>query len=202
MIGDVFHNLRCALDHLVYAVAFCESRPATPLYDRSLAFPITNCRREFSEAVKRRQLGNISDPVCAVFESFQPYNRPHPTLPPLLSILRNFNNTDKHRLWRLAYGAVQQGELGFEGTYPPDGRVWTAISSMGEVKDGTEVFAMACDRPTPNMDWNKITVQIIIALWHEKREPSGPEYTARTEIFSLFDVLSDEVRAIINSFTK
>jgi len=73
---------------------------------------------------------------------------------------------------------------------------------MGEVKDGTEVFAMACDRPTPNMDWNKITVQIIIALWHEKREPSGPEYTARTEIFSLFDVLSDEVRAIINSFTK
>jgi hypothetical protein len=203
MIADAFNNLRATLDHLVFAIAVCEfGGSSPPPNERSLAFPITDSRGEFDEAVRKRRLGEISEPVKAIVESLQPYNRPHKTLPPLLRILREFNNADKHRLIRLAYGAVSKGDLGFRGDFPLDGREWTPIPAMGEVKDGTEVFAMVCDRPTPGMDWDRIAVEIVIAIWHGKRDPSGPEYTNHTEFAALFSAISEEVRTVIFRFTK
>ena len=56
-------------------------------------------------------LGQISEPVRAIFESLQPYNRPDPTLPPLLRILRELNNVDKHRLLKLAYEQSRKDTL-------------------------------------------------------------------------------------------
>jgi hypothetical protein len=40
MIGDCLPNLRCALDHLVYAIAIHESGQSPPPCEGSLAFPI------------------------------------------------------------------------------------------------------------------------------------------------------------------
>jgi hypothetical protein len=202
IMADAFSNLRASLDYLTTAVAICESKTTPPPYHRTLAFPIADTRENFDEAVGKRTLGEISEPVRATFEMFQPYNRPHPMLPPLLSMLRKFNNTDKHRLSRLAYGAVSKGEFGLKGEHPNDGRAFTHVLNFGEVKDGTEVFAIVCDRPSPNMNWDRILLEIIIAMWHDKRDPSGPEYTCRDEVFALFDAISAEVRSIVLAFTK
>src|SRR5208283_1653448 len=40
MVGDAIHNLRCCLDHLVYAIAVHESGKNPPLNWDSLQFPI------------------------------------------------------------------------------------------------------------------------------------------------------------------
>jgi hypothetical protein len=202
ILADALHNLRTALDYLVYTIAVAESGQDPPPCERSLQFPIADSLAEFNEAVIRKRLGNISDPVRAVFESVQPYNRPHPTLPPLLRILRDLNNTDKHRMIRLAYGALSKGNLGFVGAFPNDGRQWTPVPNLGEVKDGTEIFAMVCDRPTPDMDWDQTIFEIVIAVSHEKRDPLGPEFTGHTECGALFQEISTEVRTIISRFLK
>jgi hypothetical protein len=203
MVGDCFNNMRSALDHLVYAVAITDTQKHPPLFEKKLQFPITDCRAEFDDAViKRKQLGEISEPVRAVFESLQPYNRPHKTLPPLLGILRDLNNTDKHRLIRLAYGAVSKGNFGFEGAFPADGRRIEPFAHQGEVKDGTEVFAMICDRPTPNMQWDQTILEIVIAIWHGKRDPSGPEWSSHTEFAALINEISAEVRHCVYAFGK
>ena len=39
-IGEIAHNLRSALDHLVYQLALLESQPKTVAADRRLQFPI------------------------------------------------------------------------------------------------------------------------------------------------------------------
>jgi hypothetical protein len=203
IIGDSIHNLRCTLDYLVYAVAVHQAGGASPPpYDRCLAFPITDCGDDFDKAVERRLLGSISDPVKAVFKLLQPYNRPHPTLPPLLSILRSFDNADKHRLIRLAYGTSSGGGIGFEGDSPA-GAKWTPHINTGELKDGTEVCAMVCDRSAPAMDFNDpISVEVNISLWHGKRDPSGPNGSERSEFSALLDALSEEVRKVVRTFTK
>jgi hypothetical protein len=86
MIGDCFSNMRSALDPLVCAIAIADTGKNPPSFEKKLQFPITDCRSEFDDAViKRKQLGDIRDPVRTVFESLQPYNRPHKTLPPLLA---------------------------------------------------------------------------------------------------------------------
>jgi hypothetical protein len=202
IIGDCIHNFRCALDYLVYAVAVCEAGTDPPPYERCLAFPITDCRNDFDDSVRRRMLGSISDPVRTVFELLQPYNRSHPTLPPVLAILRSFNNADKHRLISLVYGTTGSGETGFGGVSPP-GAKWKPVINTGELKDGAEVCAMICDRPAPNMDFNDpIGVEVNISLWHGKRDPSGPDGSERSDFSALLDVMAEEVRKVIYTFSK
>ena len=90
------HNLRCALDHLIYAIAVHESGIDPPPDERNLMFPIADVPQSFLDSAYR--IKSLSSPVRAAIESVQPYNRSHATLPPLLGVLRDLENTDKHRL--------------------------------------------------------------------------------------------------------
>jgi hypothetical protein len=198
IVADCLNNLRSALDHLIYTIALLESSPNPPAYEGKLAFPIADCREKFDEAVSQRKLGDLSLEIREVISDMQPYKRPHEMLPPLLSILRGFSNSDKHKLLRLAFGAVREGHVGFIGDAPQDGRIWQQVAHSGEIKDGTEIFAMVCDRPSPNMNFDRTEFQIIIAMLHGKRSPSDPEGTDRTEVPALLNLLMTEVREIIH----
>lgn len=199
MVGDCFNNLRASLDHLVYAIAVHEAAPKPPSNEGRLRFPITNQRAYFDSEVAGGRLGTISDPVRAAIEDVQPYKRTHPDFPPLLSILRDLNNRDKHKLLRLAYGAVATGDIGFVGDYPRDGRIWTQVAHSGEIKDSTEIFAFVCDRPTPNMKYDRTIFDIVVAIHHGKRDPSGPEGSDRSDVITLLMEMQTDVRKIIYS---
>src|ERR1039458_556639 len=55
IIGDCVHNLRSALDHLVYAIAMHESGQNPPPKEDRLAFPIVDnpADRTAKEAIRR-----------------------------------------------------------------------------------------------------------------------------------------------------
>jgi len=61
---------------------------------------------------------------------------------------------------------------------------------------------MVCDRPTPDMHWDRTILQIIVAVWHGKRDPTGPDLTDHSEAGALLGVLSEEVRSVIYTFCK
>jgi hypothetical protein len=197
MMADAFGNLRNALDHLVYAIATHEAAPSVPLHEGSLQFPITDCRSRFDAEVSKHKLGVISGPIRAAIEMAQPYNRPHEALPPLLSILRQLTNRDKHKLLHVAFTTIQSGDIGFSGTDPQEGRIWNVEVFTGEVEDGTEVCAYTCDIPQPNMDFDRHVIDIAVAIGHNKRDPSGPDWQSRTSFPPLFEEISGEVRRII-----
>jgi hypothetical protein len=201
IFADALTNLRSALDYLVYAVAVAQSGAAPPPFETKLQFPIADTKATFDERVRTKWLGSISDPVIAKFESFQPYNRPHPTLPPLLAVLRDLNNADKHRLIRLTYGSMGQANIGFVGDFPQDGREWKLVPNTGEIKDCTEVMAMACNRSTPNMRFDRHIIDVIVAVWHSKRDPSATDDTGRTEVSALYSAISQETRRAIYEIT-
>ncbi len=102
VIGDIFSNLHAALDHAVYELTVWEQ--GAPL-DNS-EFPIFEDKAVFFEVKKdgtptRRsglyKIRGLSQKTQAVIEARQPYNIRQPGLVPLLAILHEMNNVDKHR---------------------------------------------------------------------------------------------------------
>ena len=201
VFADALNNLRTSLDYLIYAIAVAGSRKNPPPYDSRLRFPIADCKDAFDEEVRTKRLGDISDPVRTVIESFQPYKRPHPDLPPLLAVLRDLNNIDKHRMLRLAFSSVAKGNIGFKGDAQIGGN-WQCVTPSGEITDGAEIFAFVCDRPAPGMEYDRHIFDMIIAVWHKKRDPAGPEWTEHSEVSALLVALTKEVRTVIAAFLK
>lgn len=202
MIGDFVHNLRCCLDYLVYAIACHEASPKRPSHEGKLQFPIARDKADFDNAVIcRGQLGSISDPVRAAIEFYQPYNRPHPDLPPLLSILQELSNWDKHRLLRLAIQSLAQGQVGmdFSNADPPivPGDYEFIPASVPEIEDGAEIGALTFKRPTPNMRFDITVFYVVIAVRHSKRDATTPIGGDLTDFSGLLTLLSEEVRTII-----
>ncbi|HEY7187393.1 MAG TPA: hypothetical protein VH436_12640 [Vicinamibacterales bacterium] len=141
MTGDAFHNLRSGLDHLIYAVAIHEiDSTALPGLLKTFAFPICDTAHDFKSKFWR--IAPLSDPVRTLIESLQPYNRPHPTFPPLLAVLRDFDDIDKHRLLQLAIAQLIEGEIAKISAVIPPGEQMTVLSHVGEVVDGTEILVI------------------------------------------------------------
>ena len=100
--SDCVQNLRGALDHSVYALAIQNSGGSPPPNASKLQFPICDSLAAFDLEVKKKRISGLSSKAQAFIEQAQPYNRWHPELPPILSVLRDFSDSDKHRLLNVA----------------------------------------------------------------------------------------------------
>jgi hypothetical protein len=112
LVGDCVHAIRCALDHLVWALANLKAPP-----HRGTAFPICARREKFYERVKAdpanptalrpfspgsgmARISGLRPAAKAFIESRQPYHGDSRTLLNSLTILEN---QDKHRALNLTY---------------------------------------------------------------------------------------------------
>ena len=195
LTGDCIHNLRSALDNLVYAVAIKVSGSNPPPNSDTLQFPIADTREAFTKQAWR--LGPIKEPeLVARFKRAQPYNRPHPQLPPLLRLLADFNNADKHRLLNVVIDNVQQGE--FSITLPDDRSVILMPSfsyNPGPIKSGTEFASFTMNPPNPGVNY-KYKATFVISIAHS----AGPSGRAFGELGYILELLINEVETIVNSF--
>jgi hypothetical protein len=117
LIGDVVHNLRSALDHLVFDLTSIKHTPPHPFPAsgqwRRVEFPITLDANEWSDHA-RRKLWGLSKRQRARIERLQPFRRRHdrrirqdPRRHPLYT-LHELWNADKHRTLHLT-----ASQLGF-----------------------------------------------------------------------------------------
>ncbi len=201
MIGDIVFNLRCALDHLAYAIAIHESGQPHPPSGHKLMFPICDTAVKFGKESNKR-LKTLSNRVRTAIEAVQPYNRPNVEIPPLLSILRDFSNSDKHRLLHLAYSAVSLGKVGFKGPAALNDARGKFIANTGELKDSAEIAAFVFDSPAPYMEYDVIDFTMILALSHGKRNPSDSIFHERSDFISLLQIIVDEVKTGIDIVLK
>lgn len=70
IVGDVVHNLRCALDHLVFQLALLNGNPVEECH--KAAFPICIDEASYKQS-SRRIKGLVSPNVLAEIEALQPY---------------------------------------------------------------------------------------------------------------------------------
>lgn len=94
IIGDIIHNLRSSLDHLIYGLIVKNS--GTPTNKNQ--FPICTTAEYYKEATNQKKcLHGVSDSAKSIIKSLQPYNTTPIDRSTLLAI-HNCNNIDKHRL--------------------------------------------------------------------------------------------------------
>jgi hypothetical protein len=199
VIADCINNLRCALDHFVYAIAIHEAKGVIPPPNGgSLYFPICSSSKEFESDRVQRRIRTLSATVRTEIKAMQPYNRPHKVFPSLLSILQDLDNANKHRLLRLAFATFGQGKASFTLPDAGPGPICDMFVRYGELKDGAEVHSLVFKRPTPDVDY-KLTADLILALWHGKRDPASPPWAERTEFSPLIKLIVREVRFVMHS---
>lgn len=130
LAGDVVHNYRAALDHLVFQVAALGPRGEAGRGDRT-QFPIFERKRDFDNHVATYLKGVPKDAV-SVFELCQPYQGGER----LISLVARLDDRDKHRVLTPVVSAPHGGRLHLMGQEalrieaPPD---------LTHIDDGTVV---------------------------------------------------------------
>ncbi len=110
MVGDIAHNLRSALDYLVYELS--AEGGGDPGRERT-AFPISEDKGEYWKPKGRRKisyrdhcLAGVADSNKTKIDDIQPYHRKDPTRTHL-SRLNHLSNRDKHRTAHPAYSMFE-----------------------------------------------------------------------------------------------
>ncbi len=189
IVGDCVHNLRCALDHFVYAAAIHESGVDPPADKRTLQFPIADTPADFIKSEWR--IKSLGVTARAEIERLQPYNRRHPSLPPLLALLRDLDDFDKHRLLNIVASQVGEGEFNFH-LPPGSGRPVVDFRKEG-LETGAEIAWFTIDPPQANVQFEH-KAAIVIAVGHVP----GPSGNGRTEAPYVIHSLTTEVRSVID----
>jgi hypothetical protein len=111
LIGDCLFNLRAALDHLAFDLAFAFARgPLSKGVTERSEFPIFRDRPTGNKVLSDR-IGGIDPGAQTIIDGLQPYQRgadyhSHP-----LWALHELNNIDKHRVHHLTVAADQGGSF-------------------------------------------------------------------------------------------
>ncbi len=115
LLGDFLHNVRSALDHMVWQLVLAnDERPS-----RSNEFPIAVDPGWFDRKAKR-YLAGVHDDAIAVIRSLQPFrvsDEGKRKLDPLW-LLNELENVDKHRLVHVLSLAPQGATLFFDPRFP------------------------------------------------------------------------------------
>jgi hypothetical protein len=117
LLGDAIHNLRSALDHLIWQLVLLNTKKdgstdnQFPICDSGPGYWSTG--KNESPSMRTRRLKGVSKDHQLLIDTFQPYRNVEAlragNLDPL-STLRDLSNHDKHRLLHVLVSAVDLGQ--------------------------------------------------------------------------------------------
>lgn len=167
LLGEIVHNLRSALDHLVYEASALDE-DGMPL--KGTEYPIFMDEKLFRDRGLWRIRG-LNDATRAFVVKYQPFAHSDPKVIPYLWLLQQLSNTDKHRLLNIV--AFPHEVAGFRLFYARrnnkpltrDHVVSRILRPKGvPLKDGAEYFAFWTKKALPadtQVDMNtQITVNV------------------------------------------
>ena len=106
IVGDVVHNLRSALDHLVFELAGGKgSMTQFPIFTRAADYLEP---RKDGTVAREVMLKGVLARDRAIIDQYQPYQRASSPERDPLSILNHLSNTDKHRIVPAAFAGLNR----------------------------------------------------------------------------------------------
>ena len=102
LLGDSIHNLRSALDHLIWQVTILDG--ATP--DDATQFPIASKSKSQFDRMADRRIPGLRAKHRALVKRVQPYHAGNRAHAHPLSVLAALSNTDKHRIVNPTYSFI------------------------------------------------------------------------------------------------
>ena len=186
--GDCAQNLRCALDHLVYNLAL-ESPKGMPDKPRVLQFPLCDTPDDFNG--QRYRIASLTEEAQKFIESKQPYNRAHAELPPIMAVLNDFNNIDKHRLVHVTYNCNSTGQLSFTRAVSQIVSLTVWLNKPLENGDEIAHFFSASKSEVPY----NLQISLTVGVSHIP----GPSRRTTSPLESVLVGMLEEVKRIVSS---
>ena len=201
IIGDCVTNLRDTLDHLVYAIAHLPSSP-NPTKRGKAAFVIAPSLKDFNAWSDSRLIsvpGGVKDAVL----SFQPFKRQTvPHLPPLLKVLADLANGNKHRLLGVVLATPGLIDVEFVTTSGIIQRPSFEIYKH-DVRDGIPVCIWEFPIPDPQLQLKRNSkIGLHVAIKHNAADGNTAFDADRTVFTALLDMLFTEVETVIETLKK
>lgn len=212
MIGEIAHNLRSALDLLVWQLALL----STPEPYRDTAFPIfsighTKRRRNgdfvphfWGKRYGRRYLKSIDRRFWTRIEVFQPYKRENKRRQSPLFLLHELNNTDKHRLITVLVTTV--GGMEFTGLVGGGSKFKVGVpihenAKVGYVRPlpGNGAYVLDVSNGRPKIKLQK-EVQVNLDITPGIRFGDGCDAIKYLPVIRTLKRIVDEVSRVIESF--
>jgi hypothetical protein len=148
LLGDALHNMRGALDHIVYALAVRQTGQDPPPDASRLMFPIHSEAKFWNSRKTQRRITCLSEPTRAAIKKAQPYNRlkAGQWFMPLwwLALL---NDADKHRLLHITAVGMAPDAIAIDakpGTF-------RALWNEGPLVDGAPLLRLELAEPNPHV---------------------------------------------------
>jgi hypothetical protein len=138
-VGEIVHNLRSALDHLVWELVIHHT--GSPPTSNKTQFPIFETEKGYRDR-SGPNIAGVSPEAATLIESLQPFatgkdGDPRASIQRQpLWLLHELSNFDKHRTLHLVDVAIAGVDLKFSGLLPGIECTFTA-RRPGPVKDGT-----------------------------------------------------------------
>jgi hypothetical protein len=202
VVGDIVHNTRSALDHLVAQLVIANGQmPA-----RHHAFPVCLKLRDWQRQVEQAKSGKSSlDGVAAaavsLIESIQPYHAgaERDAERSTLAGLQRLWNADKHRLVHgvRTFIADHEPQITLDPGPPIAEVAWAKYSPGAEIVEGAEIA-----RAQLRMHRLAITPGVVVSL--KMRIEVGFQGAANEPLASMkyLDHAVDQVRAFIERCTR
>lgn len=154
IVGDFAHNLRSALDHLVWQLVLLSgNKPST-----ANQFPITRSRRDYwlprrrRPSIRDRMLKGVAAPHRAMIDFVQPHMGEEPD-ETTLAHLAWLSNVDKHNVIHAGIVRVREpDESMFDYRVSGAGGFADVSVEVGPLKDGAEVARVNMYATKPNAD--------------------------------------------------
>jgi hypothetical protein len=151
--GDIFVDLRCALDYAVYRLAI-EGTGDPPRNDHRLEFPICkNDPLDWRQAIGRKKLDGVTPKAIDFIESIQAYQPGNGGDTSALGYLEELVGVNKHRFIPVAWSRLDSTLLQFD-TKDIGSLHGKAYHLPGELKDGTVLadFFYVATGPDPKFE--------------------------------------------------
>lgn len=191
-LADCMHNYRASLDLALYGLVLSHIRPNRPPKPGDIQFPIVD--DPDPEKFPAWRLGPLKPDatVLTAIQRLQPYSRPSPPHRPALALLRDFDNTSKHRI--ISPTRAWMRELHIPIDTPPGHRLRTVRKLTVDLQDGAEIMAFTVEPPHPNVEMDEpiLTFYPAIGL-RATLEAHAGGYLNRVELPWLLDYVRDEV---------
>lgn len=162
ILGDAVHNFRSALDHLAWQLSYAErTYPETVASnpgDTLTQWPIFRTDTGFASR-GQNQIQKIAPRAGAIIDAMQPYHSSDPLLDPLW-LLRELDNTDKHRLIAVVAAVFNDSTLIGSLKIPPGKSIEMHVNTNA-VEDGMELVTVQLPEQNPELEPNfKVTFAV------------------------------------------
>lgn len=155
-LGDTVHNLRCALDHVVWQLVLLNGE--RPGHHTSWPAGMTgeyywSPRKNGRPSLREETLRGVADEPRALIDQLQPYRGGTEVHRHFLSVLVPLSNADKHRIVQAGFLAIEEPPDQFMVRNQDVGDVLEGTFAAGPLKDNANVMEcrVAITGPNPHV---------------------------------------------------